>query len=126
MDHIVLFLLDCCRSYWLPIKTSNDRGPDQQVVGLNQMEAPHQTLIAFACAAGKVVSDQYEASNNGLFTKYLLKHIATPGVHIETILLRVAKDVVTETKNSQRPFRVTSIISEDIYLVEKGKPLFLI
>jgi uncharacterized caspase-like protein len=124
--HIVLFLLDCCRSYWMPPKTSDARGPDQQVVGLQQMKAPRQTLIAFACAAGEVVSDLSSTSGNGLFTKYLIKHLTTPGVHIETILLRVTKDVVTETNDSQRPLRVSNLISEETYLVAKGKRMFLV
>ena len=116
--YIVVFLLDCCRSYWMPNK---NRLQNQQVGGLNQMKVPQQTLIAFACAAGQVVPDQSEASQNGLFTTYLIKHITTPGVHIETILLRVAKDIVTETDSAQRPFRVSSIISEDVYLIPQSK-----
>jgi uncharacterized caspase-like protein len=120
--HIVLFLLDCCRSYWMPEQSSN-RGTNQQALRLQQMKAPRQTLIAFACAAGEVVSDQYEASTNGLFTKYLIKHITTPGVHIETVLLKVAKDVATNTHDLQRLNRVSDLISE-IYLVPKGKSFF--
>jgi uncharacterized caspase-like protein len=124
--HIVLFLLDCCRSYCMPLKTSDARATDQQVGGLQQMKAPRQTLIAFACAAGEVVSDLSSTSSNGLFTKYLIKHLTTPGVHIETILLRVSKDVVTETNDSQRPLRVSNLISEETYLVAKGKRMFLV
>jgi uncharacterized caspase-like protein len=123
--HIVLFLLDCCRSYSIPSKTSGDTGPDQQVGGLNKMTAPHQTLIAFACAAGEVVSDQSETSTNGLFTKYLLKHINTPNEHIETVLQKVANDVAAEINSSQIPFQTSSIIAKEIYLVRSGKHIFL-
>ena len=116
--HIVVFLLDCCRYYLMP---NNDRAQNQQVRGLHQMKVPRQTLIAFACAADEVVPDRNEVLQNGLFTTCLIKHITTPGVHIETILLRVSKDIETETNSEQRPFRATSIISEDVCLIPKGK-----
>lgn len=121
--HIVLFLLDCCRSYWLPVKTTNNIIMDKQIGGLNPMKPPRQTLIAFACADGKVVSDQFEASKNSLFTKYLLKHITTPGEHIEANLCRVANDVAIESAYSQLPFQISSIMSDKVYLVSPGKPI---
>jgi len=124
--HIILFLLDCCRNYWMPVNTSNNRALNQQIGGLNQMKAPRQTLIAFACGAGEVASDQSEASSNGLFTKYLLKRITTPDEHIETILRRVANDVAIETDYSQMPFRVSSIISDEVYLTSYGKRTYFI
>jgi uncharacterized caspase-like protein len=122
--HIVLFLLDCCRSYCMPQTLSNDRGSEEQVGGLNQMKAPRQTLIAFACAAGEIVSDQVDGSNSGLFTKYLIKHLTTPGLHIETVLTRVASDVASATRNSQIPHRISAITSEKIHLVDSGKPIY--
>jgi uncharacterized caspase-like protein len=124
--HIILFLLDYCRSYWVPATSSNNRDPDRDVGGLKQMKAPRQTLIAFACAPGEVASDQSSASNNGLFTKCLLKHLTTPGEHIETVLRKVSSDVATETGHKQRPFRVSSIIGEDVCLISKGKGVLFI
>ena len=119
--HVVVFLLDCCRDYWMPGKTPGTRAMNTQSHGLNQMKLPQQTLIAFACAAGEVVSDQSGDFNNGLFTKYLVEHITTPNEHIETVLRRVANSVANATNHSQRPFRVSSIISDDACLISHGK-----
>ncbi|CAF1494237.1 unnamed protein product [Adineta steineri] len=127
--HIVLFLLDCCYSYWMPatslIKTAYGQ---QQRGGLNRMKAPQQTMIVFACAASKVVSDKIDGSNNSLFTKYLLKHIRTPGKDIASILQRVIDDVDIETEHSQIPYQTSSINLYNAYLVTHGSssPLALL
>lgn len=118
--YVVIFLLDCCREYWLP---SEGRGGSQVARGLHQMKAPAGTMIAFACAAGQIAADSGSDSKNGLFTKHLLKHIKSPGTDIDIILRRVAKDVANETKNGQEPFRVSSIRDENVYIVPSGKYL---
>ncbi|CAF5060651.1 unnamed protein product, partial [Rotaria sp. Silwood1] len=111
---VVMFLLDCCREYWLP---KIRRSGDQSVVGLHEMKAPSGTIIAFACAAGETTSDRSSGSESGIFTKYLLKHITTPGVDIDIILRRVARDVAKETSNKQELFRVSSIRAENVCIV---------
>jgi uncharacterized caspase-like protein len=118
--HVVIILLDCCREYWLP---KQGRSVDQSVGGLQQMRAPPETLIAFACAPGAITPDRTLNSKNGIFTKYLLKHITTPGIDIDVILRRVAKNVANETNNKQQPFRVSSLTEEDVYVVPLGKSL---
>ncbi|CAF5098026.1 unnamed protein product, partial [Rotaria sp. Silwood1] len=100
------------------------RSGDQSVVGLHEMKAPSETIIAFACAAGATTSDESSESENGIFTKYLLKHITTPGIDIDIILRRVAKDVAQETRSKQEPFRVSSIREENVCVVPGGKCLF--
>ncbi|CAF3431838.1 unnamed protein product [Rotaria sp. Silwood2] len=115
--YVIIFLLDCCREYWLPRK---GRSGNQSVGGLQQMTAPPGTMIAFACAPGGVTPDRALHSKNGIFTKYLLKHITTPGIDIDIILRRVATGVEEETKNNQRPFRVSSISKENVYVVPLG------
>ncbi|CAF3816661.1 unnamed protein product, partial [Rotaria sp. Silwood1] len=112
--HVVIFLLDCCREYWMP---KEGRSDGQSVGGLHEMKAPSGTLIAFACAPGEVTPDRSLGSENGIFTKYLLKHITTPGIDVEHILRRVAKDIAQETKNKQQPFRVSSIYEENVCVV---------
>ena len=119
--HFILFLLDCCREYWLP-KTTRSMKADSQVGGLNKMTAPPGTVIAFACAAGQTTSDQVSDATNGRFTKSLLKHIITPGLDIQLVLRRVANDVAKETYHKQIPFQVSSILTEDVIcLVPVGK-----
>jgi uncharacterized caspase-like protein len=116
--HVVIILLDCCRGYWVPSTRS-----DQSVGGIHEMKAPPGTLIAFACAPGKITPDKSLNSSNGIFTKYLLKHIITAGIDIDIILRRVANDVAIETNKAQQPFRVSSIVDEAVYVVPPGKYL---
>ena len=47
--HFILFLLDCCREYWLT-KTTCTTPNDNQVDQSNHMIARPGTLITFACA----------------------------------------------------------------------------
>ncbi|CAF4934949.1 unnamed protein product, partial [Rotaria sp. Silwood1] len=112
---VVVFLFDCCRSYYMPTTKSNTS--NKQIGGLNEMKASEKTLIAFPCAVGQVLLNQTEFENNGLFTKYLIKHIATPNVHIETVLFKVANDIVKESGNAQRLYRVGCLDAE-VFLVE--------
>ena len=118
--NFILFLLDCCRTYWLPSR-GRVTTSEQQVGGLNGMIAPPGTLIAYACAARKTAGDESSERTNGIFTKYLLKHIITPGLDIELVLRKVATDVADETNQSQIPYRVSSIRAESICLVPAGK-----
>ena len=115
--HFVLFLLDCCRQYWLPTTTRATNSEKNQVGGLNTMIARPGTLIAFACAPGQTTSDQSFDRSNGLFTKHLLKHITAPAVDIQVVLRRVANDVARETHNKQIPYQLSSIMTENIFLV---------
>jgi uncharacterized caspase-like protein len=122
--HFILFLLDCCRDYWLP-SSARSNTANNQVGGLNKMNAPPGTLIAFACAPGQTASDRLPDTTNGIFTKYLLKHIITPGLDIEMVLRKVATDVAIETKNSQIPYRVSSIMTDNICLIPIGKYMLI-
>jgi len=71
------------------------------------------TLIAFAASAGGVSQDGNQ--KNGIYTKYLLKHIATPGITLNQMFTRVRKDVVTATHNDQFPIEENGLL-ETIYL----------
>ena len=123
--HFILFLLDCCREYWLPRSTrsiaGNSISNDGQIGGLTKMIARPGTMIAFACAPGQTAVDRCSDQTNSIFTKYLLKHIITPGVDIEVVLRRVATDVANDTNHSQIPYRLSSIMTENICLVPLGK-----
>ncbi|CAF1498675.1 unnamed protein product, partial [Rotaria sordida] len=114
--HAVLFLFDCYCSYSIPTKVSNNISTSNQIHGLNEMKAPEKTLIAFPDAANKVLLNQTRSKNNGLFTKYLIEHITTPGVPIETILTKVANDIIKDTHNVQKLYRVGSLNAEVIFV----------
>ena len=54
---------------------------------------------------------------NSPFTAALLKHIATPGVDIGTVMRRVRADVVAATREKQVPWDHSSLIG-DVILVK--------
>jgi hypothetical protein len=88
--------------------------------GLAPMVAPIGSLIAYATAPGSVASDGRE--RNGIFTKYLLKHIRKPGVEIGKMLRNVRKDVLRETNNKQVPWDLVSLTREFYFISEIPEP----
>lgn len=108
-----IIILDSCRVY-----IESTRTPSvgfRFSAGLSAMQPVVGSLIAFACDADETTSDSSNTGRNGLFTTHLLKHIGKPNLHIEEIMIRVCADVAAETRNAQRPFRVSSL-SEPVYL----------
>jgi hypothetical protein len=111
---VTIFLLDCCRTYHLSNKDLKTRHraeseEDNQPQGLKSMSAKAGSLIAFACAPGSTADDGRKGETNGLFTKYLLKHMMTPNETIQAMLIDVTNDVMEESKSTQIP-HVTSIL----------------
>ena len=78
------------------------------------------SLIALACAPGTIAIDG-EEHENGLFTKHLLKHIATPNEDILNILRDVTAGVIQESNGNQIPFFSGSLLHKNIYLCEQAK-----
>ncbi len=111
---VTIFLLDCCRTYNLSntdliTRPSDESEEDNQPQGLKLMSAKAGSLIAFAYAPGSTTDVGKEGETNGLFTKYLLKHMMTPNETIQAMLIDVTNDVMEESKSIQIP-HVTSIL----------------
>ncbi|CAF1247214.1 unnamed protein product [Adineta ricciae] len=118
---LTLFFLDCCRIYPLPEK-KNSRGDSiNTLYGLKSMPARVGSLIAFACAPGTTADDGSNGEKNGLFTKYLLKHLQTPNEDIEKVLRRVRIDVMNESNNQQIPHSTSLLTYEHICLFDGRK-----
>jgi formylglycine-generating enzyme required for sulfatase activity len=90
-----LIILDACRNN--PFQ-SRVRGNSR---GLSRMEASSGVIIAYAAEANNVADDG--RGGNGLYTSYLAKHLATPGLEIRQVFRRTALDVERESKRDQRP-----------------------
>lgn len=75
--------------------------------GLAIMDAPTGSLIAYSTSPGNVAEDG--AGRNGTYTKYLLRHLLTPGLAIEDVLKRVRIDVSQETSGRQIPWESSSL-----------------
>ncbi len=109
---VTIFFLDCCRTYHLRskyLRTRSELEEDNQQPVFRSMYAKAGSLIAFACAPGTKALDGEEGQTNGLFTKYLLKHMMTPNETIQAMLIDVTNDVMEESKSIQIP-HVTSIL----------------
>ncbi|CAF4207359.1 unnamed protein product, partial [Rotaria sordida] len=115
--YVTIFLLDCCRKYYLRNPQVNARDPgasDPKSIGLKAMQKAG-SLIAFACAPGTIAIEG-KGQRNGLFTKHLLNHIRTENEDIQMILRDVAREVKQESKSKQIPFVSGSLLERDIYL----------
>jgi hypothetical protein len=74
------------------------------------MDAPTGSLIVYSTAPGEVAADGPE--RNGIFTKYLIKHMMTPNLLIEQVLKRVRIDVARQTNGRQIPWESSSLMGD--------------
>ncbi len=119
---VTIFLLDCCRTYHLrnkDLRTRDESEGDNQPQGLKAMSAAG-SLIAFSCAPGTKADDGKEGETNGLFTKYLLKHIRTPNEDILRVLTDVNNGVVEESQSIQIPQFTSMLRHKNICLCEQA------
>jgi len=103
-----VIILDACRE--------NPFGKDFRVEhkGLSQMDAPNDTLLAYATSPGNVASDG--SGSNGLYTENLLREIKVPEAKIEDVFKRVRLGVRRATKGAQIPWESTSL-EEDFWFL---------
>jgi hypothetical protein len=101
-----VIILDACRDNpFGSLKSATQRG-------LAQMDAPPNTLLAFATAPGNVASDGEGA--NGLYTENLLRQMTVPEAKIEDVFKRVRLDVRKRSNGAQIPWESTSL-EEDFW-----------
>jgi uncharacterized caspase-like protein len=100
-NELNIVILDACRNN--PFARSF-RSADQ---GLARMDAPTGSIVAYATAPNSIASDGSGA--NGLYTKYLLQNMGTPGITIEELFKRVRIGVMGETAKKQVPWESSSI-----------------
>jgi hypothetical protein len=103
-NHLNLVILDACRNN--PF-SRNFRSAER---GLARMDAPAGSLIVYATAPGEVAADGHE--RNGIFTKYLIRHMQTPNIPVEQVLKRARIDVAAETKQRQIPWESSSLMGD--------------
>jgi len=104
-QRVNLVFLDACRDspFGRESGTAQPKGlaPIQNAVG---------TLTAFATKPYHVALDG--EGRNSPFTTALLKHVATPGLEIGSVMKRVRLDVIKSTRGEQVPFDESSLISD--------------
>jgi hypothetical protein len=108
----LIVILDACRD-----NPFGERVPIRQH-GLSQPSVPPSTLIVYSTAPGEVANDG--DGRNGMFTKHLLKHIATPGLSVEVMLKRVRNDVMADTSEAQVPWDSSTLRERFAFVPEDG------
>jgi uncharacterized caspase-like protein len=76
--------------------------------GLTAMRPPAGALVAFSTAPGSVADDA-GGGGNSLYTRHLVRHLATPGLSLEQLFKRVRLGVMQESAQRQRPWEESSL-----------------
>jgi len=108
-----LVFLDACRDNPLARTLARSLGSTRSTsvgVGLATIQSAIGTMIAYATQPDNTALDG--EGRNSPFTTALLKHIATPGVDISTVMRRVRADVIASTKERQVPWDHSSLVGE--------------
>ncbi len=103
-------ILDACRD--------NPFERNLQQKGLSQLDAPPDTLLAYATAPGNVASDG--AGEHGLYTENLLREMKVPDTKIEDVFKRVRLAVRRTSNGQQIPWESTSL-EQDFYFLPPKK-----
>lgn len=106
-----IVVLDACRD--------NPFASSGSAKGLAQLDAPPNTVLAYATAPGSVAEDGTAASGNGLYTGFLLQEIVKP-VKIEDVFKRVRLEVRKGSNGRQIPWESTSL-EDDFAFNTTGK-----
>lgn len=110
-NELNIVILDACRNNPFP------RSFRSASRGLARMKTVGSgMLIAYATGPDSVALDG--EGRNGLYTRHLLKAIATPGLSIEQVFKTVRQKVMAETNNSQTPWEESSLTG-DFYFSAK-------
>lgn len=97
-----LIFLDACRNNPLP---ESARGNSSE--GLAKLETGSGTFVAFATQPNNVTADG--AGDNSPFTEALLTHLATEGISISDLMIRVRNAVEDATFSRQTPWDQSSL-----------------
>jgi formylglycine-generating enzyme required for sulfatase activity len=103
-----LVILDACRNN--PFK-SRFKGSNRGLARLNQ-NVSQSTLVAFSASPTQVSDDGNRG--NGLYTYYLLKHLATPNITINQMFNKVRNDVYNESGHKQLPKEESGLLQDVI------------
>ncbi len=99
-SRLSLVFLDACRDNPFRMRlTATTRSVSR---GLEHLEAPVGTFIAFATAPGTIADDG--AGPNSPFTGALIRYIDAPGLEIRQLMTRVRRDVRAATNGRQIPW----------------------
>jgi len=131
--HIGVVFLDACRdnplarslARSLPATRSSSIGTGLAPVQVSsQGDGTGGTLIAYATDPGAVALDGQDTQNSP-YTTALLKHLATPGIELQSALTRVRGEVAKDTEGRQRPWHNASL-GREVFLGGPVKPSIIV
>ena len=114
---LAVVIVDACRDNPFTSQLRTAMGPTRSTAvgrGLVRIDAPADTLVAFATRDGDVAEDG--AGFNSPFTSALLSHMGEPGVEIGDYFRRVRDSVISSTDGRQEPYVYGSIGADQFYL----------
>ena len=102
--HLRVLILDACRDNPFVFARSG-------AAGLARMAAGAGTIIAFAAEEGQTADDN-KAESNGIFTKFLLEGLRTPGLKLRDLFDQVQRRVWDSTGGRQTPAIYSSVVPD--------------
>ena len=130
-----IIILDACRDN--PFKTAGKEGSRsaaptgtrglknstlaKQNTGLSKLDAPPNTLIAFATAPGRVAQDG--DGRNSPYTTKLVESMQRTGLTIGQVFRQVRADVVEQTNGEQIPWESSSLINDFYFKPRTSIPM---
>ena len=107
-----ILIMDACRNNPLARNLARALGTRSTQIGrgLAPVESGEGTLISFSTQPGNVALDGL--GRNSPFTAALLKHIATPGDDLPTVLINVRNDVMQATARRQVPWEHSAMTAK--------------
>lgn len=109
-SRVNIVILDACRDN--PFAKRGGRAGGTASQGLAQMDAPVDTVLAFATAPGKKAPDNAGGGANSVYSAHLARHLLTRGLPVELMFKRVREGVVRETRALQVPWEHSSLRGE--------------
>ncbi|MGI9382127.1 MAG: caspase family protein [Methyloligellaceae bacterium] len=112
-----LVFLDACRDNPLSQKLARSMATRSTSVGrgLARVESAVGMLIGYATSPGDVALDG--DGRNSPYTTAVLKHIETPGIGINDMMIRVRQDVINSSKGKQVPWEHSSLTGQFVFKV---------
>jgi len=116
-----IIILDACRDNPFNEKdsgllTANDsrglirKSTSDVSSGLSKLDAPSNTIIAFATAPGRVAQDGKD--RNSPYTQKLIESMQRSGININEVFRQVREEVLEMTNGEQIPWETSSLIND--------------
>lgn len=109
-----VLILDACRDNPFVFARSG-------AAGLARMSAAAGTIIAFAAEEGQTADDN-KAESNGIFTKFLLEGLRTPGLKLRDLFDQVQRRVWDSTGGRQTPAIYSSVVPDFYFRAPLAEP----